>query len=432
MADFDIFLNAVDITQQEIKREVDEVIKIPGKGLFKFDGVKWNKVDYTDEMVTNYIPTGNEGQISFVAEDGVSLRENDWLIKLGNFIDDPDTFEEVKNETISQEEVFNSWYRFSHNGDGNYPSNADETEAWVLNDDGTISCTKNTTTYVGFVSNNTYDYYDLEVTLSSTDGDNDRMGVVLAFYKDLETGKEYTIDAIRNNETDGYSWTVILNYDNYSGDDEVWENSQKIIGNKSDVIPRADPDNWSKYSPGTVIKVQREGNNFKVWSSLSGSSAIDENSLIEFSLDDDPAFDVFKGPKAYGFSSRSQNNTTFSNIKFKNTSPIAVDNYVFDIQNNKVYDKNIGDYIDNDIFEIIGKGRIVKDITTGKMWFLGPDKNLHLITSVDDVEKYYFSKLETLELMRELLKYVFSDGANADGVDSVIDDLITSVNNGEL
>ena len=424
----DIFLSAKDITTSEINKSVGEVIKIPGKGLFKFDGKKWNKVDVVSELVDNYIPYGNEGQISYIKNDGYSVRINDWLVKLGNFVDDPDLFEQIINSTVDQSVIFNSWYRFSHDASGNFPANSDELNAWKLNDDGNISCTVNSNTYVGFVSSKEYDYYELEVTLSSTAADNDRMGVVLAFYKDPKTGKEHTLSAIRNNDSNNYSWFVAYNFFQFSSE----FGSDSVLINKSNIIPRCNPDNWNNYNPGTVIKVKRDGNHFKVWTSKCGETTIDENSLIEFNLDDYPELKIFKGPKPYGFSARSQDATTFSNIVFKNTSPIAIDKYVFDIKNNKVYDKDVDDYIDSDVFSIIGKGRIIKDINTGKMWFLSPTKEFVLLTSVDDVERYYFSKIEVLEILRNLLKYSIKADATEEGIDTLINNLISSVNSGEI
>jgi hypothetical protein len=415
----DIFLNAKNVLTDKIQKEVGEIIKIPGKGLYKFDGKKWNKVDTISELVENYIPYGNEGQISYIKEDGSSVRINDWIVKVGNFIDDPELFEQVKNEVVDQTVIFNSWYRFSHDKSGNYPANADELKSWKINDDGTISSTINSTTYIGFVSLKEYDYYELEVQLVSTSGDNDRMGVVIAFYKDPETGKEYTLSALRDNE--GFTWRIYYNYA---------QSDAKVLFDKSDVITKGD--NWNKYPNGTKIKIIRKGNEIYAITTQNNSLEYDENSAISFNLNDFAETEIFKGPKKYGFSCHSQSDTTFKNIIFKNISPIAIDSFVFDMKQNKVYDKKEKKYIDGDIFSIIGKGRIVKDINTGKMWFLSPSKEFILITSVDDVEKYYFSKVEILELLRDLLKYVISPDATSDGIDDLINSLIESVNSGEI
>ena len=330
-----------------------------------------------DEVVkytkSNILPVGNKNQTAFIKEDGSNDFYYDDMVKTGKFALNDEQLQLYLNATISQEEVFNSWYRFSHDGSDNFPANADETKAWVLNDDGTISCTENTNTYVGFISNNTYDYYDLEVTLSSTNSDNDRMGVVLAFYKDTETGKEYTIDAIRNNDNTNYSWMVIRNFMVNNNHSNAWDFTKcDIVENKTDVITRADPDGWSNYSPGTVIKVQRRGNNFKVWSSQAGSDTIDEDSLIEFNLDDDPAFDVFKGPKAYGFSALSQDDTTFSNIKFQDTNPNSISQYIFDTNTQDVYELNDDgtyDKIENKLPNILSSNKFYKDTKTKQMFY---------------------------------------------------------------
>jgi len=415
----DVFLQAKNIEKEKIKKEVGEIIKIPGKGIYKYDGKKWNKIDITEELTTNYIPYGNEGQISYIKDDGSSIRINDWIVKIGNFIDNDKLFDQVKNSTVDQKDIFNFWYRFSHNDSGKFPANKDELSSWKINDDGTISSTINSSTYIGFISLKEYDYYELEVQLVSSSSDNDRMGVVIAFYKDDNTGKEYTLSALRDNE--GFTWRIYYNY---------LQSDAKVLFDLSDKVKKGD--NWDKYPNGTKIKVKREGNLIYVVTTQNNSLEYDENTAIQFNLDDFEETKIFKGPKKYGFSCQSQKNATFKNIIFKNISPIAIDNYVFDMKNNKVYDKNVGDYINGDVFSVIGKGRIVKDINTGKMWFLSPNKEFILITSVDEVEKYYFSKLEILEILRGLLKYAVSADASEDGVDLLINNLIDSVNSGEL
>jgi len=320
---------------------------------------------------SNILPIGNSDQVLFIKDDGSNNIYTDELVKSGKFSETDDQLDKYLNEQVSAEEIFNSWYRFSHDKTDNFPANSNELKAWKLNDDGTISCTLNTNTYVGFVSPDQYDYYELEVTLSSTNSDNDRMGVVLAFYKDPETGKEYTLSAIRNNDDDNYSWLVAYNFYNYGGENYEWDYTEKIIENKSNIIPRCSPDGWSNYNPGTVIKVQREGNIFRVWTSKCGSTEIIEDSLIEFNLDDYDWGDIFKGPRSYGFSARSQDNTTFSNIKFKNTDPRSISQYIFDIKNNKVYENQNNNYteISETIENILSKNRYYKDINSKQLYF---------------------------------------------------------------
>ena len=78
--------------------------------------------------------------------------------------------------------IFNSWYRFSHNSSGNFPAASSELNGWSYNaDTDVINCTINSTTYIGFVSSDKYEYYRHEAILSSSSTDDDMIAVVLAF-----------------------------------------------------------------------------------------------------------------------------------------------------------------------------------------------------------------------------------------------------------
>ena len=103
------------------------------------------------------------------------------------------------NETqlLSFENIFNTWYRFSHLS-GYNPANVAELNTWKYDKTtDLISNTTNSTTLIGMVSNEPVGDYDFDVVLESTDGDDDVIGIVLAFWKDPVTGREHQLTATR-------------------------------------------------------------------------------------------------------------------------------------------------------------------------------------------------------------------------------------------
>lgn len=337
-------------------------------------GEYWN-ASQVEAEITKSSPIGLRGQVNFIAEDGTRDTELDWLIKEGKFVDSSEALTVALESSISNAEVFTEWNRFSHLANTEaQPANASELNNWEYNTSSdTISCTINSATHIGFYSNKKIDKYDIDLQLSSTVGDDDMMGMVIAFAIDGE-GREHSLTAIRTNTTwVTNQWLIIYNY---------LRSDQWIITYDTSIL---DGGTWNSYSIGTRIKVSRDGDLITAFSTQNNSAAFVPESELNVDLTSDPRLAVFRGPQAYGYSCHSQDNSTFSDIKFTEYGAAASDNYVFDIENDAIYvpDGNGGYVIDatKTLASEVGPGKLIRDIFTKQTWYLSPTGEVESLTS---------------------------------------------------
>ena len=203
-------------------------------------------------------------------------------------------------------DVYNTWYRFSHNGSGTYPANATEVNNWTYDAaTDSIKSTIDSGTFIGFVSIDKFGDYEFDTKLSSTENDDDYIGVVIGFYKDPTTGKEYTLSVIRNaNLGSNYPSATTVRYNGFQGD--AWTMYS------GGIVPAAS--NWSGVG-STRVRVVRTGDVFKIevygFTNLEGDRLIDS---LTVDLNSDARLAVFKGTTRVGYCCQSQNNAIFANI----------------------------------------------------------------------------------------------------------------------
>lgn len=250
----------------------------------------------------------------------------------------------------SQQEIFNTWQRFSHgcsNGNhscrGNlYPASTSDLNSWRYNSSlNSVESTANTATFVGFVSPEALSHYTMEVTTSalSSSGDNDGVGVIIAFAN--EGGREYTLTAMRTRSgteghmrTSGVSTRWHLTY-NYKQSDE------RLLANGGSTAGGSLNSRWNGNSTRTRIRVSRQGDIITVSASQFGSSTIDDNTTLTVDLSQDPDLYKFRGARPWGLSAHSQANSYFQNLEFSGGLNASV---VYDVSVNpsRVWDYNQG------------------------------------------------------------------------------------------
>lgn len=314
---------------------------------------------------------GNAGQLLTIERDGSSRIKTNYILQKAKIVNSAEELEKEKLIEVDFADVFNNWYRFSHDSTTNQPANSSETQSWRYDaDNNRVICTVNSVTHIGFVSKEKYDNYVHEVTLSSTDGDDDAIGVIIAFATD-ENGIEHTLSVIRRRDGKPY---LFVQYDYMKS--TSWRIAYKSRLENDDID--GEPANssttgWNRIPNGNRIKVERNGDIIKVYSSPFNSSIIDESSLMTIDLSSDSRLSIFRGACAYGYSCQSQNSSTFSNIKFIG----GYDDTIFDVKNNVVYTKVNNTWVKDaskNIIEEIGIGRFVFNENTGKLFYInGPD-----------------------------------------------------------
>jgi hypothetical protein len=255
----------------------------------------------------------------------------------------PAYFTEPGPPPPSSQEIFNNWYRFSHNSGTNYPANASDVTAsqWqfdAVNDE--IVGLNNTGTAVGFVSDLKYSYYTLTSTLRSGQYDNDTIGIVLAFTTEGTPGqpdyREHTLTAFRTGggTEGGRTWGVTYN---------AQPGVSVIIANGSTAVPTTGV--WFTLG-STIVDVDRQGDTIIVKTSPFGSATLSAASTLTIDLTDatfvdgngDPILERFRGPQAYGYMAYSQGDARFSG-NFSGVS--STDNVVYDVISGKVYGSQV-------------------------------------------------------------------------------------------
>lgn len=312
-------------------------------------------------------PAGLEGQSYFFNANNSSDIKASYTLYEATIAETDEELNEAKSKTVSFESIFRTWDRFSHNSTSDQPAMPTETTAWDYDTTkDKVVCTINSNTHIGFVSKEKYDYYIHEATVKSTDGDDDYIGLVIAYAKDAN-GREHTLTAVRSRNGFPY-WRVTYNFCR----NDVWTVAKmnKLSGDDLN----NDPENtsitgWNNIPNGTRIKVERNGDIIKVYASPYNSTTYDQASLFTVDLNSDSRLAIFKGACQYGYSCLSQNKSTFENIYFSG----GLDNAIYDIQRNEVWAYSGGAWkkdANRSLIKDIGIGRFVSSKNTKKLFYV--------------------------------------------------------------
>jgi hypothetical protein len=200
---------------------------------------------------------------------------------------------------------------------------------------------QNTNNYNGFFSSLKFDTFTAEATLSSTDLDDDAIGVAIAVYVDPANNDVHTLSAYRTQggfPAPSLGWGVL--YKLNGAVIRTFDN--KSVGGVNKNGASGDQQGWN--GRNTQIRIERTGNIVKaytsVWNTGSTASAIDLTSLIQLDLSDTAnGLTMFVGAQSYGYETISQARATFSNLTFITPLANADPEYLFDLKDNLVYTK---------------------------------------------------------------------------------------------
>lgn len=475
-ADHEDRINDLEIANTQIWSELFDYQK-PMFGLYG------NRIDYIEDKTTEISRAGFRGQINVLREDGNYSTRPEWIIFEGHFTANTNNEVQVLSTmlAVTLEDVFDVWSRFAFGNDSGARKAMADKEAFEFNVYGnadnlpanTISCKVNTNHMVGFISPDVTDDYELEVEVrvsgkpeqdwwfaqgnSTVFHDNDWMGVVLA-YAIGDSGAPFFkpahryLVAIRGQNSKYGTWRIhayeVIDPD-VVGDDyitTVGYPPAKLIFNASDRVTlvanyEPDGDPWVPGTPkhpplpgavgpadfgGTVIKVRRQGDNFKVWTTQYNdlNPVSDDSTLIEFDLNmaslgnvtdsaqlnlpqfekiggegdgfSDPVnfakrttqngidfsiLEHFKGPQPFGLMCQSQTGTTFDVLTMENYSATRAENFIFDLTEDKVWvpDLDTGTYqhaTASNLESELGKGRIIRDKTSNDVFYFNKDSQI--------------------------------------------------------
>ena len=281
-------------------------------------------------------------------------------------VDTPAELARALNDVVTKQEVFNTWYRFSHAYGSpyfQYPFNATEMNSWAY-DAGTdtIYTTANTGTYCGFVSPEAYDDYRLEATFNApysgyTNDDDDTIGFVIGFVTEGTFGqpgyREHTLNIIRT--AGGFpmtgqgfgnvTWALVYNYN---------QNNVRMLVNGTSFGTASTGisiggSNWQSFPNGSRVQVRRKGDQITAFTSQMNSTTIDSDTMITFDLSSDSDTLKFRGPVAYGFSAHSQLGSYWSTTIFTPDDGrylyyVPQDNPILASQGGNVYEYDDANY----------------------------------------------------------------------------------------
>lgn len=147
---------------------------------------------------------GLTGEAVFVDKDNTSMSFKPSAL-LTEFRKAPSDAEIARMKSTLQpmSEVFSKWKRTSHGTNGLFPSSPTELTSWTYDPVlDKIACSINSGSVLGLISPYSFDEYTFDVVLSSTNNDDDSMGLVLAFK--TVAGIEHTL--IAHVTPGGHNW----------------------------------------------------------------------------------------------------------------------------------------------------------------------------------------------------------------------------------
>ena len=356
------------------------------------DGRYWTETENENE-ISRSVPAGAEGQVPFIAIDGTRTSEQDYTLSFGQFVENDTELTEAQSNIVTFQEVFDTWYRFSHNATATQPASPAELTAWSydsLND--TIQNTTNSATYIGLVSYSRLANYTHEVRLSSVNSDDDAIGVLIAWYTDPADGREYTLSAMRTPGGNGFTWRIVYNYarsDEWVVADGTasvkWGNgAYGATAAVSGYVTNQTVGGWDDFGTiGTKVRIQRAGDTITAQTTDLGSNTyLGGAAVLNIDLTSDTRLAKFRGPKAYGYTSYSQANSTWDVLEL--TDPL---NSIIDIRDGSVYYYVGGSWVLQggvDIFDEVGIGRFVYNTNTQKMYYITPDGAVNVGSTADN------------------------------------------------
>ncbi len=302
-------------------------------------------------------------------------------------------FQQTQKESFAT--VFDDWYRISRL-DGANANNADgdsysdkampsELTAWAYDDTtDQVVCQINSVSMVGFISDQRYNNYVLEVQLSSTDGDDDHIGVCVAHAVDNE-GNAHTLTVMRS-LTGRAPMTVDKNY---PANDVNYEVARVYSGLQwgdgsiaSEPIANGSLPGWGTLPNGHRLRIVREDDLITIETTLNDGTYHDPaKTLIDLSAD--PELEVFRGHQHYGYVCHSQLNSTWDVLERSG------DRYpILDTRDNTIYTYVDGAWVNQgtDLQYLIDDGTVTPNglhhnPVTGRYYYVAADKALHPIVS---------------------------------------------------
>ena len=282
------------------------------------------------------------------------------------------------NVPPTQQEIFNNWARFEN--DNFFPpgttATGDAAEWQFDSNQQQVLTTANTPAHTGFISPNLEENYQIDVTLSSVDNDDDMINFVIAFENQGSINKSLVVTRTTNGaDTWGpgvLNWQISLDLKGQHSN-----LSTTVIQRNTSSLTAPPVSGWGG-SGVTRIRVQRQGDQIDCFCSQFGSTTLEPPTQMTVDLSSRNDLSWARGPKSFGYSAMSQEDATFSNIQLSGT--FADQSRTYDIETGKVFEFVTGtgwvELTNTTIADELGFPREITNPETGQTFFIDNDKNI--------------------------------------------------------
>lgn len=352
--------------------------------------------------------------------------------------DDNDEYDQAVSlvEAITAQDIFNTWSIFNISGSVSEfyenisvaPQNAPYT-TWIYdpNTDSVVQ-TANIGSYSGFVSPEKVSSYVHEVTLTSTSGDDDGIGVCIAHF--FDGTRNHNLDVIISNGGIGYQSVMTVVVDRNAPTNTIIDQSSHDITFKNS---SANGTGWS--NKRMRVRVERNGDNIKILATNWDSLTFNPASEIIIDLNSRPILEKFKGPMSYGYTTTSQSYSTYLDIYVEGGSN-------FDLVTNVNTNQNSvpigGARVEKIIPMQVAHGyiKVVENPITNRKFFITEDDHYNYwgdVSTIEVVGKRKFIGQETFYIVNYDVDKTYSVVATASSVSVSGDEININVqsNTGE-
>lgn len=280
------------------------------------------------------------------------------------------------------QQIFDTWERISY-VNGNPHTNPTEESSWVM-DAATkqVVCQVNSVTTVGFIGPDFYDNYELEVALSSTDGDDDGIGLCIGYIVENEVahmlvvsrqGSQGFFAAGPAGQTvpDGLL-EVVVNPGNQGKRVGSLMGSLHYPDGTVPVKPLAAGHGGWNVRGDIYLKVRRTPDQIQIWTSDNNEPGVykPENSLT-ISLVDDNTLSRFRQPCRIGYIANSQAKATWRVL----TQPNFYD-VIYDARNGSMQEYTGGQWVtypagSQYVLNKLPPGSFISSVSNKSLWHIG-------------------------------------------------------------
>ena len=281
-------------------------------------------------------------------------------------------------------DIFKSWSRYDA-GDyyppGTTPSG--ESAAWEMMSGDQFRCTVNSAKLTGFVSPDTFSDYDHMVDLSSTDGDDDAIMVIIAFKRIGNSNHSLLLTREAGGWTGHNGFSIVHVQDG---------NSATIL--KKATGPNASTGNprpnmglgWNKQGV-TRVRVVRKNTHITAYAAPFKSTNLNAGEVIELDTQDYDIASWVNGKLPYGYACWSQKYSTFTNATFTGAGQTLADN-VYDYCTGDIWayseDTHTWGKTGQKIWDVLGYPRYVTNPENGRRYLIENGRVTRCVLSVVD------------------------------------------------